>query len=257
MERMPQPTSELVKKPALARPRIWLLIALTLFAVAAVLWLLRAPVGELLRFVSDREAFTAYINSFGILGPVVLALLHTLQVIVSMLPGEVFFFAAGYVYGLPMGFLLNLIVTTLAGLVAFSIARKWGRPVVDRLAPAQVIDRWDAAARNNGFVFFLMSFMLPLFPTDTMNYVAGLSSIPWPQYALASILGRGPLIFLFTFLGAHGTDIAALGLSPTIWLIIGIVVVALYVVWLIFFRRLVSGVFEAMRQGKQGSGGKV
>jgi uncharacterized membrane protein YdjX (TVP38/TMEM64 family) len=161
------------------------------------------------------------------------------------------------VYGLPVGFLLNLTVTTFAGLVAFSIARKWGRPVVDRLAPAQVIDRWDAAARHHGFVFFLMSFMLPLFPTDTMNYVAGLSLIPWPQYALASILGRGPLIFLFTFLGAHGTDIAALGLSPTVWLIIGVVVVALYVVWLIFFRRLVSGVFEAMRQGKRGSGGSV
>lgn len=226
-----------------------------LLVAVALLWFFREPVGSFLYFVSDREAFTAYINSFGILGPVVLALLHVLQVVISMLPGDVFFFAAGYVYGLQVGFVLNLVLTVSAGLLAFSIARRWGRPVVDRLAPARVIDRWDAAARKHGFTFFLMSFMLPLFPTDTMNYVAGLSPISWNQFVLASILGRGPLIFIFTFLGAHGTDLAALGLPSWVWAVIGLVVLALYIIWIRIFRRLISGVFEAMRAQKESGDG--
>jgi uncharacterized membrane protein YdjX (TVP38/TMEM64 family) len=214
---------------------------------AALLWSLRSPVIELLTFVSDRDAFTTYIYGFGWLGPVVLSLLHLVQILISILPGDVFYFAAGYVYGLAPGFALNLIVTVASGLLAFFIARRWGRPVVDRLAPARVIDRWDAAARHHGFVFFVMSFMLPIFPTDTMNYVAGLSLIPWQQFALASLLGRAPMILLFTFLGAHGTDIVALKLDPILWVIVAIVVICLYVVWLIFFRKLTT---EALNKGR-------
>jgi uncharacterized membrane protein YdjX (TVP38/TMEM64 family) len=214
---------------------------LLLLLALVVFW---EPLLELLSFISDREAFTAYIYRFGWLGPVVLAALHLVQVVISIVPGDVFYLAGGYIYGLVPGFILNLIVTVGAGLVAFSIARRWGRPVVDRLAPAKVIDRWDVVAKRHGFVFFLMSFMLPIFPTDTMNYVAGLSSIPLQQYALASVLGRAPLIFLVTLLGAHGTDLASVHLAPLVLGIVIVVIIALYVVWLTVFRQLTTEVRE-------------
>lgn len=222
----------------------WPLVIFVFLALAAILWLAREPLAEFLRFVGDRAAFSEYIRSFGLLGPLVLACLHVLQVIISMLPGDVFFLAAGYVYGLPIGFALNLTVTVFAGFLAFSIARRWGRPVVNRLAPAHIVDRWDSAAKKHGFVFFLMSFMLPLFPTDTMNYVAGLSLIPWRQFVLAQILGRGPLIFLFTLLGAHGTELGELGFSSQVWVLIGVVVAILYISWIYFFRKFGIEIFS-------------
>lgn len=226
------------------RSKQWPFFLVATLLGAALLWALRAPVVALLSFVSDREAFTAYILGFGWLGPVILSLLHLLQILISILPGDVFYFAAGYVYGLVPGFTLNLVVTVGAGLLAFFVARRWGRPVVDRLAPAGVIDRWDAAARRHGFVFFVMSFMLPIFPTDTMNYVAGLSLIPWQQFALASLLGRAPMILLFTLLGAHGMDIVALRLDPLIWALVVLAIVGLYAVWIFFFRKLTSEVLS-------------
>lgn len=226
------------------RSKQWPFFLVALLLGAALLWALRAPVVSLLSFVSDRDAFTVYIHGFGWLGPVILSLLHLLQILISILPGDVFYFAAGYVYGLVPGFTLNLVVTVGSGLLAFFIARRWGRPVVDRLAPSSVIDRWDAAARRHGFVFFVMSFMLPVFPTDTMNYVAGLSLIPWQQFALASLLGRAPMILLFTLLGAHGMDIVALKLDPLIWLLVVLVVVAMYLVWIFFFRKLTTEVLS-------------
>lgn len=226
------------------RSKDWPFFLVVTILGLALIWSLRSPFIELLRFVSDREAFTIYIYGFGWLGPVVLSLLHLLQILISIMPGDVFYFAAGYIYGLGPGFALNLVVTTGSGLLAFAIARRWGRPVVDRLAPARVIDRWDAAARRHGFVFFVVSFMLPLFPTDTMNYVAGLSLIPWQQFALATLLGRAPMIFLFTLLGAHGTDIVALRLDPLIWGLVAVIVVGLYVVWVIFFRKMTTEVLS-------------
>ncbi|MEX2161941.1 MAG: TVP38/TMEM64 family protein [Anaerolineales bacterium] len=222
-----------------------LFLALLLVLVAlAVIWIQREPLLALLSFLGDRQALIAYINSYGLLGPIVLALLQALQILISVVPGDLFYFSAGYVYGLPMGFVLNLSMTTGAGLLAFQIARRWGRPVVDRLAPARVVDRWDATARHHGFVFFLLSNMLPVFPTDTMNYVAGLSPIPWPRYALASLLGRAPMVFLYTLLGAYGTNVASLALSPVTWGIVALVVGALYVLWLTIFRQLVAEVMS-------------
>lgn len=222
--------------------RRWIIAIVVVLAVLALVWFQRSLVLELLSFLGNRQAFTEYIHSFGLLGPIVLLVLQTAQILISILPGDLFYLSAGYVYGLTLGFVLNLSVTTGAGLLAFLIARRWGRPVVDRLAPARVIDRWDETARRHGFPFFLMSFMLPVFPTDTMNYVAGLSPIPWPQFALASLLGRAPLVFLYTLLGAHSTDLAALGLSPLTWAVVALVIAGLYILWLTLFRRLLGEV---------------
>jgi uncharacterized membrane protein YdjX (TVP38/TMEM64 family) len=226
------------------RIKNWPLLLFISLGVLFALYLLREPLLELLGFISDRQAFIQYINSFGFLGPVVLALLHVVQVLISLLPGDVFYLAAGYVYGLAPGFALNLGVTVGAGLLGFNIARRWGRPVVDRLAPAQVVDRWDAVARRRGFAFFLMTFLLPIFPTDTLNYVAGLTSIRWQEFTLASLLGRTPSIFLFTLLGAHGTDMASLDLPPAAFVVVILSIIGLYVAWLTFFRRLTAEALE-------------
>lgn len=216
------------------------MLVLALLLALLILWVLREPLLTLLTFISDRNAFTAYIYKFGWLGPLVLSALHLVQILISIVPGDVFYLAGGYIYGLVPGFALNWFVTVGSGLLAFAIARRWGRPVVDRLAPAKVIDRWDAVSRKHGLVFFLTSFMLPVFPTDTMNYVAGLSSISLQQFALASLVGRAPLIFLVTFLGAHGTDMASLDLAPGLLLLVILIIVGLYVVWLTLFRKLTS-----------------
>lgn len=221
------------------------LILLIVIGVISLIWFFREPLGQLLAFASDRQAFINYIHRFGLLGPLVLALLQLIQVIVSVLPGDAFYFAAGYIYGLGFGYVINLTATILSGFLAFNIARRWGRPVVNRLASAAVIDRWDAAAKQHGFRFFLATYMLPVFPTDTMNYVAGLSSISWKQFLTASLLGRGPLIFLYTLLGAHSTDIAQLNLPPATFLLIILAVVGIYVVWLTFFRKMTTEVLKS------------
>lgn len=221
------------------RRAVWVVVALLI-----ALWIFRDPILELLRFISHREDFVDYISGFGILGPIILASLHLLQVLVAMMPGDVFFFAAGYIYGLRDGYLFNVIVTAAASLVAFGIARRWGRPVVNRLASSVTIDRWDKAARRYGFVFFLISYLLPIFPADTMNYVAGLSLIPWQQFAAATVLGRAPSILLMTVLGAYGYDLASLGWSLQIWILIGLAAVGLYAGWIYFFNKMKNEVFK-------------
>jgi uncharacterized membrane protein YdjX (TVP38/TMEM64 family) len=46
--------------------------------------------------------------------------------------------------------------------------------------------------------------MLPIFPADVMNFVAGLSSISWRKFLAANFVGRLPGGILLTAPGANG-----------------------------------------------------
>jgi uncharacterized membrane protein YdjX (TVP38/TMEM64 family) len=203
-----------------------------------VIWFLREPVLSYLTFVADKPAFSAYIKGFGVWGPLVLILLQVLQVLIAMLPGYAFFIGAGYIYGIPVGYPLNLFSTVLASQIAFGIARYFGRPVVYRLAPKDIIQRWDSRARKFGFMFFLTSFWLPIFPSDTMNYLAGLTAIPGRQFLLASLLGRAPAILVLTTMGAYGVELTTMGLPWTTWVLIAAGCITLYWGWQYIFNRI-------------------
>ena len=222
----------------LTNPKNWLLAALVILVLGGIYWLGHQQLADFLAFIADRERFSAYIHSFGLLGPVVLILLQIAQVLLAVFPGYASIVGAGYIYGLPLGYLLNLGSIVLASQLAFGIARYLGRPVVVRLAPAELIDRWDGVARRHGFPFFLTAFFLPIFPADTMNYVGGLTAISGKKFFVASLLGRAPACLFLTAMGAYSTELAALGLPSWTWLLIALFCIALYIGWQILFERL-------------------
>ncbi|MFZ0544890.1 MAG: VTT domain-containing protein [Candidatus Promineifilaceae bacterium] len=175
------------------------------FVLGLVLYILfREPVNDILVIIKDRDAVVAYLDQFGVLAPALLAFILALQVLVAAIPGHILMLSAGYLFGFVNAFLLCLAVTVGTSQMAFWLARAAGRPVVERLAPAAVLNKWNKAAENKGLVFFTFSFMLPIFPADVMNFVAGLSSISWRRFLVANFVGRLPGVVLLTALGANG-----------------------------------------------------
>ncbi len=205
-------------------------------AALAMAWPLYGPITEFLTFIADRPAFTAFILGYGYLGPFVLALLQLFQVVVSLIPGHAVVMTAGYLYGLIPGFLFNWLSIGLSGLIPFFLARRYGRPVAVRLAPARILDQLDAKAEAHGFAFFFSGFLLPIFPADTMNYAAGLSSLPGWKFFLASLFGRAPGTLLFTALGAYGMELAGLPIPTWGWGLIATTLLVLYWTWHARFR---------------------
>lgn len=175
------------------------------FVLGLVLYLLfRERVNDILLVIRDRDAVVAYLDKFGLLAPFLLAFVLALQVFVAAIPGHILILSGGYLYGFVKAFLLCLAVTVTASQMAFWLARKAGRPLVERLAPVAVLNKWNQAAEAKGLAFFTFSFMLPVFPADVMNFVAGLSSISWKQFLIANTVGRLPGVLLLTYLGANG-----------------------------------------------------
>ena len=192
--------------------------------VLAAAWLVREPIAGFMVLLSDQEAVSATVQSFGVWAPLVLGLAQMVQVLVAFIPGHVFVIAAGYIYGFPAGFALNLFSVVTASQLAYSLARWAGRPLVTRLAPPEQIDKWQAIAEEKGFIFFTITFILPVFPTDAMNFVAGLSGLSPRRFLAANILGRVPHSLVLTLVGSHGLE-----LSPFDWGILIALVVVMYV----------------------------
>lgn len=164
----------------------------------------REPVNEVLAIIKDRDAVVAYLDRFGVLAPALLAFILALQVLVAAIPGHILMLSSGYLFGFVKAFLLCLVVTVGASQMSFWLARTAGRPVIEKLAPVAVLNKWNKAAEDKGLVFFTFSFMLPIFPADVMNFVAGFSSISGRRFLVANFIGRLPGVILLTALGANG-----------------------------------------------------
>lgn len=202
----------------------WLLVG-SVVMLAILTWLLRQSLSEWLAVLSDQEFVSNYVQSYGALAPLVLAFLQVLQVIVAFIPGHVFVIAGGYIYGFPLGLLFNIVCVVSASQLGFLLARWAGRPIVHRLAPRETIEKWETIAEKQGFLFFTIAFVLPVFPTDIMNFVAGLTGISPRKFLAANFLGRFPSVLLLTLIGSHGLE-----LSNTVWVLLALLVTAVYII---------------------------
>ena len=208
----------------------------------AVLFVLygRDLFAQFVDLVSDQERVIHFVQGYGLLAPLILAFLQIAQVIVAVIPGFAVSISAGFLFGLPVGILFNHLLTVLASQISYWIARKFGRPVVYKLAPAMIIERWEGAAKTYGFSFFLISFLFPIFPADSINYLGGLSGISGRSFLLASFLGRMPSQVFLSWLGANGASIASLNLSTSDWIFGTLGLVILYYVFVLIARRLTA-----------------
>jgi len=109
---------------------------------------------------------------------------------------------------------------TAGSLVAFSIARRWGSPLVKKLTSMDRLRQMKRYIPED--VFWTIAILRLVMPMDLMSYLLGLfTDISWGKYTAATAIGVTPAAFLLAYLGKlpHAYEIIALGIG-------GIVVVA-------------------------------
>lgn len=197
-------------------------------AIVTILFVYRGSIANLLHIIGDQKAVSEYLQSFGAWGPAVLFVLMVAQVFVAIIPGHALMVTAGYAYG-TTGLLVIILSTILGSEIAFFIARRHGRKLIYKLASAKIIERWDSMARNQGILFYFFAFVLPIFPSDLMCYVAGLGTIPARRFLVSNICGRSVVAVSITLIGMYG-------LNPPVWF--WLVAVAglscLFIGWMVF-----------------------
>jgi uncharacterized membrane protein YdjX (TVP38/TMEM64 family) len=114
---------------------------------------------------------------------------------------------------------------TAGSLVAFSIARRWGLPMVRKLTSMERLRRMKRYIPENLFVSVAVLRLIS--PMDVISYLLGLfTDIAWPEYVAATALGLTPSAFVLAYLGklSHAYDLIAFGIVAAV--VIGYVTVA-------------------------------
>jgi uncharacterized membrane protein YdjX (TVP38/TMEM64 family) len=178
----------------MAHVRRWLVALLVLLAgvaLAAVIW---AFDGHL-----TAEAVETYVLSLGVWAPIGFVVLYGIAT-VAMIPGSVFDLTGGALWGPYLGSLINLAGGSLGAALAFLVARYVARDWVQlRAGPRTkgIMQSVDA----DGWKFVAFVRIVPIFPYNVVNYLLGLTHIPFHQYMLATIIFMSPATVVYTYIG--------------------------------------------------------
>ncbi|ASJ70812.1 TVP38/TMEM64 family protein [Granulosicoccus antarcticus] len=145
------------------------------------------------------------------------------------LPRQTLALLGGYVYGTLSGCLLALLVTLAGSVLTYAVARRLGRPLLQRRFPAQIakFDDWTADH------VFAKTLALRLFPVGSnlaTNIAAGVSHAPPRPFFLASLLGFVPQTAVFALSGTAVGDSSLFHMLMAIALLIVSIVTGGYVV---------------------------
>ncbi len=170
------------------------------------------------------------IGALGAAGPVAVALIMALAIVVSPIPSGPIGVAAGAIYGTLWGGIAVICGAFLGACIAFLAARYLGfdaiRASENRLLKAIAAPRsqWSLMA----IVF--ASRLIPFISFDAVSYAAGLTSLTFARFALATLLGVIPVSFVLTAIGAglQGAEMS----TPLLALIAGITLLPVVGKWL-------------------------
>lgn len=181
--------------------RRWV-VGLLLLSGAVLLWWQREQLG--LWFVWLQQVVqqaASVIRGFGIWGPLASIGLMVLATLFAPIPGSPIAVANGVVFGPIWGSLLSWVGGLLGASVAFGAARWFGSGLVTRLFGAAALQSIDRLSERHGFWALLVIRLVPGLSFDLISFVAGLTTLRYRWFLLATAIGMAPNTILWTVLG--------------------------------------------------------
>jgi uncharacterized membrane protein YdjX (TVP38/TMEM64 family) len=180
---------------------------------------------------SDIESLVLVLQGFEKSGAVVFLLLVTLEAVVAPIPPLVLYLAGGLVFGTFFGGLLALIGNVLGAVIAFLIAKRYGRKIIENKIKEKERERFDRfSKRYGGFALFILR-LNPFTSSDIFSYLAGLTDMKLKTLILGTALGLAPLIFVQTYLGSD--IISESPILSLIFIWVGVIYLLIFIVGLV------------------------
>jgi len=149
----------------------------------------------------DVEMAREYVLSFGIWAPIVSFLLMVLQSIAAPLPAFIITFANAGLFGWVYGAILSWSSAMAGAALCFYIARFLGRDVVEKLTSVQALKTIDEFFKYYGKYAILIARLLPFISFDVVSYAAGLTSMGFWPFFIATGIGQLPATIVYSYIG--------------------------------------------------------
>lgn len=196
---------------------------------------------ELITSFDSIEDVVAFLENYKAESILVYIGMQAVQIIVSVIPGQAFQFAAGILWGFVWGLLFSLVGAFLGTTISFYLAKILGRDAMHLLFTEEKMN-WFVEKLNSkkAYTIVFLIYLVPGLPKDLMSYAAGISSMNYKAFLLFSMMGRIPGMSGSLLIGAlyySGHHVAMI--------VIGVLAVVAFVLCVVF-RKKISGYIEKM-----------
>ena len=119
--------------------------------------------------------------------------MQVIQIVISVIPGQAFQFAAGILYGFAFGLLFSIIGAVIGTTITFYLAKILGRDAMHLLFTEEKFNYFvERLNSKKAYTLVFLIYLIPGLPKDVMSYAAGVSSMKFKAFLLTSLIGRIP-----------------------------------------------------------------
>ncbi|MCS5421952.1 MULTISPECIES: rhodanese-like domain-containing protein [Psychrilyobacter] len=142
----------------------------------------------LFSYLKNREKLESIITMLGVWGPLGYIIMYIVVTItmISAVPATI---AGGIIFGPIMGVIYTAIGAGIGLSLSFLIARYIARGAIERkFGNTAMFKKIDEGVKRDGWFILAVTRLIPIFPFGIQNYVYGLTSIGFMQYAILSTI---------------------------------------------------------------------
>ncbi len=151
-----------------------------------------------------------FVASYGAYATVISFLLMIFQSIAAPLPAFLLTFANANLFGWWQGAILSWTSAMAGAAVCFYIARILGRDVAEKLTSKSGLAQIDTFFERYGKNTILICRLLPFISFDIVSYAAGLTSMSFMSFFIATGIGQLPATIVYSYVGGMLTGGAKL-----------------------------------------------
>ena len=158
----------------------------------------------------DFDDMRAFIAQYGPWAMLVSALLMIFQSLAAPLPAFFITLTNANLFGWWQGCILSWASSMAGAALCFYIARILGRDVVEKICTRNALTQIDGFFDKYGKKSIIVARLLPFISFDLVSYAAGLTSMKFWGFFLATGLGQLPACIVYSYVGGMLTGGAKL-----------------------------------------------
>jgi len=185
-------------------------------------------------FFPDIDKLKNFILSFGLFAPIIFIILQIGQVLLAPIPGQLTGLLGGFLFGVAKGTLYSTTGAVIGTLLSIVLVRKFGKPFVKKVVDKKTFNKFDKFFEKRGTLTLFLIYLLPFFPDDIINFIAGLSKLKTKEIVLIAFIGRLPGIFVLSLIGAGFSNYQA----NFVYLLLGILSLISFTVY--YYRNILE-----------------
>ncbi len=155
----------------------------------------------------DVDSFKEFINSFGMLGPILLTVFQCVKTVYAVIPSTLGCIVGPTLFGPWTGIICNYIGICSGSFLAFALSRKFGVSLVKQIFSEKKyqkylkkMEKWHRSYP----VFLWIAIFLPISPDDFLCYFTGLTGMKFKKFAFIILTSKPFTIIVYGLIFGYG-----------------------------------------------------